>query len=226
MRDPSRPRAFAVAVVAGAAVPLLALLLAVGATDALDAAVIEAVRGPERAWLGPLTVLGSFWVVVSVAAAVLVIGWFANHWREAMAGAMAIGLAAAGIELVKLLIARARPDLLDPVIVETGFSFPSGHAANATVAYGILAWLIGRVSGASSIRALAWALAVAVAIGVGLSRVWLGVHYPSDVVAGWLLGIAVVALVAALNPPASPAPGAAAAREDPAAPRSGPPAAG
>lgn len=226
MRNPRRPRALATAVVAGAAVPLLALLVAIGATDAVDAAVIEAVRGPEAVWLGPLTALGSFWAVVSVAVAVLVIGWFANHWREAMAGALAIGLSAAGIELLRLAIARARPELLDPTIVETGFSFPSGHTANATVAYGIMAWLIGRVAGGRSVRTAAWALAVAVAIGVGLSRVWLGVHYPSDVVAGWLLGIAVVALVAGLNPPASPAPGAAAAREDRAAPRSGPPAAG
>lgn len=211
---------------AGAAVPLLALLVALGATRAIDLAVIDFVRVPERAWLGPLTALGSFWAIVSVAVAVLVIGWFANRWREAMAGALAIGLSAAAIELLKLIVARARPDLLDPTIVETGFSFPSGHTANATVAYGILAWLVGRIAAAPTVRALAWALAAAVAIGVGLSRVWLGVHYPSDVVAGWMLGIAVVALVATLNPPASPAPGAAAALEDRAAPRSGPPAAG
>ncbi len=91
---------------------------------------------------------------------------------------------------MKLLVARPRPPLADARIVADGFSFPSGHATVCAMLYGTLAYLLLR-----QIRA--WPLIVRAAVAVftallifaiGLSRIYLGVHYPSDVLAGWTAG--------------------------------------
>ena len=107
-----------------------------------------------------------------------------------------------------------------------GYSFPSGHTANATIAYGVLGVLVARLPWPTAIRVAIEVVLGAIVFGVGLSRVWLGVHYPTDVVAGWLLGGAIVLIYAALTLPASPAPAEGAVDADPAARRSDRPAAG
>ncbi|MFJ8212003.1 phosphatase PAP2 family protein [Streptomyces sp. NPDC096033] len=93
--------------------------------------------------------------------------------------------------LVKALVARARPHLPDPVSQAPGFSFPSGHAMTATTSCAVLLLallpLVPR-----RWRPLPWALAAVSVVGVGYTRVALGVHWLSDVVAGWFLGLAVV----------------------------------
>ena len=85
--------------------------------------------------------------------------------------------------LLKLLFARPRPNLFPPVVTETSFSFPSGHAMTAVAVYGLLSlllWQRGRHS---------WALLAGLWVPlVALSRVYLGVHYPSDVLASLALG--------------------------------------
>ncbi len=89
--------------------------------------------------------------------------------------------------LIKLLVQRARPVVDDPISHSPGYSFPSGHAFNAAVvatAVVFLLWpLLGRVGHRVSV-----ALAVLGVLLVGLDRVFLGVHFPSDVLAGFLLG--------------------------------------
>lgn len=215
MERPGRSRLVVAAVVTAASFALLGMAVSAGVTAGFDSRVTEWVRVPALAWLQPVTEAGSTPAIVAVAAVVLVVGWLTGGWRDAMAGALAIGIGALAVEIIKLVVGRARPDLLDPALVETGFSFPSGHTANATVAYGVLAWLIG--------RATAWTLAGIVTFGVGLSRVWLGVHHPTDVLAGWLFGATVLLLLAALNRPAPPGPGEGSAHADRAGPRSDPP---
>ncbi|MEU8260979.1 phosphatase PAP2 family protein [Micromonospora sp. NPDC048999] len=100
--------------------------------------------------------------------------------------------------LVKVLVGRHRPELLDPVARASGFAFPSGHALNATLAAGVL--LLVFLPFVRDRRPLRWALwtgAVLVPVVTGLSRVALGVHWTSDVVGGWLLGLAVLAATTA-----------------------------
>jgi undecaprenyl-diphosphatase len=146
-------------------------------------------------------------------------------WRHGLIAAVTILLASVLNSSIKLAIARQRPDLLEPVIVEHGFSFPSGHSALGMVAYGILAVLVSRSRLPSPARgALVFALGALVAL-IGLSRIWLGVHYPTDVLAGWAAGGVIVLIYAAVTRRVSPEPAAAAADADPAAPRSDPPAA-
>jgi undecaprenyl-diphosphatase len=92
-------------------------------------------------------------------------------------------------DVIKAVVARPRPQVGHLVITATGFSFPSGHATQSAAAYGAIALVVRARYGARTGR---WAvgLAVVVTATVGLSRVYLGVHWPSDVVAGWLLGTA------------------------------------
>jgi membrane-associated phospholipid phosphatase len=101
--------------------------------------------------------------------------------------------------VLKLLVGRHRPDLLDPVARATGFSFPSGHALNAALTAGVFVLVLLPVARGWK-RYLLWGSALAVTVLTGLSRIVLGVHWTSDVVAGWLLGIAVVAVTAAAFP--------------------------
>ena len=116
---------------------------------------------------------------------------------------------------VKSLVDRARPALPDPVAHAHGFSFPSGHAQAAMVGYAVLL-LVFLPALRGAWHGLAVAVATVMVVGIGFSRVALGVHYVSDVLAGYALGAAwVAAMAAAFNawrvdrgkPPATPAEG-------------------
>jgi undecaprenyl-diphosphatase len=208
----------------------LAVMVSVDLTDAFDASIIGLVRAPQlNGVLAPLrwiTDLGSTAAVAAVAIVSALLGPLIGTWRSGLGGAMAITLASLGNSAFKVGIARERPSLLEPVIVEHGFSFPSGHSALGMVAYGVLAVVVSRSPLPRAVR-----LPIVVALGllvglIGLSRIWLGVHYPTDVLAGWAAGAVVVLVYAAVTRPWSPAPGVAPAAEDQAAPRSDPPAPG
>ncbi len=222
--------AWKVAVACAGGFVALLVAVALGLTDAIDAALIAAFDVPAApAMLEPLTVvtdLGSTWAIIAVGALVLLAGAVGGHPRDGALGALVIGIGSLTIEMIKRLVGRDRPEVLEPILVEVGYSFPSGHTANATIAYGVLAVLIGRIGLPAPVRLVAWLLLGGIVVAVGLSRVWLGVHYPSDVVGGWLLGGAFVASYAALTRPASPGSASQPAPEDQAAPRSDRPAAG
>lgn len=211
-------------------VALLAIAVSTSVSDPFDRAVIALVRSEAlRSPLAPLrwiTELGSTGAVTVVALVTFGVGVLIGPWLHGLAGAITIGLASVGNQLLKATVARARPDLLEPILEEHGFSFPSGHSALGMVAYGVLAVLVMRSRlpmGAR--RAVVGGLAILVLL-IGLSRVWLGVHYPTDVLAGWTAGAVIVLLYARLTRSVSPEPAAAAVDADPGAPRSGPPAPG
>jgi len=143
-----------------------------------------------------VTVIGSGWLVTIVA--VLAAGWLGwkRHWEEAIA--VLVGLAIIAIAVPELKDAVARPRPPEGLVETRGNAFPSGHATYATVYAWISIILALRIRPGMS-RASAIALAgVAVTVLIGLSRVYLDVHYMSDVFAGWGLGIAALSLTTAI----------------------------
>jgi undecaprenyl-diphosphatase len=95
---------------------------------------------------------------------------------------------------LKAAVDRPRPVWPDPVDSAHYSAFPSGHAMTATVVCGLLLWLLHRHGVSRALWRTALIVAVVSVVGVGLTRIWLGVHWPSDVVGGWLLGATVVTL--------------------------------
>lgn len=134
-----------------------------------------------------------------VAALALLI-WLARRGQWPLAWWVAITMTAGGIvgAVLKLLVGRHRPDLLDPVAQATGYSFPSGHVLNNAVGAGVfLLILLPYTRGHRLRRVLLWSGAVIVPVVTALSRVALGVHWTSDVFAAGLLGVSVVSATAA-----------------------------
>ncbi|GAB7038802.1 MULTISPECIES: phosphatase PAP2 family protein [Catenuloplanes] len=127
--------------------------------------------------------------------------WWRGSRRVALWAVTTIAAGGALGLLLKLLFGRDRPAFLDPVSSAPGYSFPSGHAMTAALASAVLLLMLlpltDRLPYRRLVRAAMWAAALAVALGTGLSRVALGVHWTSDVLGGWIAGIAVVAATAA-----------------------------
>jgi len=140
----------------------------------------SAALGTAVTWFGNNATLIGFVVTVTVALAAFKKYWAA--FRVAFASATG-GLVILGL---KSLFARDRP--LEQVIPATGYSFPSGHAFASTVFYGMMVYLTFRLSKKVWVRAIAVVVFPLVFLAVGLSRVYLNVHFLTDVVGGWLAG--------------------------------------
>ncbi|KRD02228.1 MULTISPECIES: phosphatase PAP2 family protein [unclassified Streptomyces] len=100
---------------------------------------------------------------------------------------------------LKAAVGRARPVWPDPVDSAHYAAYPSGHALTATVVLGLLLWLLYRRGVGRALWRAALAATALSVVGVGLTRIWLGVHWPSDVLGGWLLGAMLVALAIAVQ---------------------------
>ena len=137
--------------------------------------------------------------VLRVAAAAVVLWLWRRRHAPRLAWWVAVTMTVGGLlgAVLKLLVGRHRPDLLEPVARAAGYSFPSGHALNSALAAGVLLLVFLPFTGERpGRRALLWTAAVLVPLITGLCRVALGVHWTSDVIGGWLLGVVVVAATA------------------------------
>ncbi|MGW6685432.1 phosphatase PAP2 family protein [Streptomyces sp. NPDC054961] len=193
----------AAAATAGASVPFALALVLVESQwpplHRLDQDSAERLHSTALAhpgWVRFLEVLSDLvWDPVTMRLLVaLVVAWLVSRraWRlAAWACATAVAGGLIGF-LAKSAVERARPHLPDPVAHAPGFSFPSGHAMTATTSCAVLLLVLLPVV-PRAWRPLPWVLALVTVAGVGYTRVALGVHWVSDVVGGWLLGLAVVA---------------------------------
>jgi undecaprenyl-diphosphatase len=131
-----------------------------------------------------LTNLGSGFVLLPLALALMVLLYRLGRTRDAVFIALVAGGSIALVYLTKDLVDRPRPPM---ALVQTeSFSFPSAHAGDALAVYGASAHALGRRAGLG-VKAGLWLVAALVAGFVGWTRLYLGVHYPSDVVGGYVL---------------------------------------
>jgi membrane-associated phospholipid phosphatase len=192
-------RAALAAVVLGLPFVLLALVVRVrlDAVQPFDEASIRAATDLTRSQPGLRRALlawqGAFragWVNLAVTA-LCVWAWRRRGLRTRALWAFVTLMAAWGVQLVaKQVVHRARPIVEDAVAHAPGYSFPSGHAANTAAACAVVTVLVWPLLGRRGRLAVPAAAAVVVLL-TAADRVLLGVHYPSDVVAGVLLGVAV-----------------------------------
>jgi undecaprenyl-diphosphatase len=134
-----------------------------------------------------ITTLGATQVILVVTAIGLAALATLRHWHGFMTLALSVAATELVVEVVKVLVERQRPPAEDALTQASGFSFPSGHAATAVAVYAVLALLLGRRC-CDRTRIVLAVLGGLVVLAIGASRVYLGVHYPTDVVAGWLTG--------------------------------------
>jgi undecaprenyl-diphosphatase len=145
-----------------------------------------------------ITALGGFTVLTLITLATVAILAMKRRRLQALIFAATVVGGQLLAEAIKLIADRPRPDLVTRFDLVYSSSFPSGHSTMAPVVYLTLAAILAAGEPRRDVRVLIFSLAVAMTVAVGLSRVYLGVHWPTDVLAGWVLGaaIALVAVVA------------------------------
>lgn len=170
-----------------------------GQTQRFDEAVVTWVATHRSGILDHLalevTALGNTLTLALVVILVSAFLWF-THRRYSMA-LLIVAVAGGGILnwLLKDIYNRPRPTVVEWGTDVATQSFPSGHAMSAMVAYGTVAYLSGRLEPTQKLRWSTWIFAAVLIMSIGASRIYLGVHYPSDVVAGFIGGLAWTAVV-------------------------------
>jgi undecaprenyl-diphosphatase len=136
-----------------------------------------------------ITNLGSTLMIVTLGLVIFWLIWKRHSGEEAWRFLMTLAGGAIMNNLLKEIIKRPRPLLTSPLIDETSFSFPSGHTMNATVLYLLLVFYMFRFLDRYKLKWFFIVGLICLVILIGVSRIYLGVHYPSDVAAGFLAGI-------------------------------------
>ncbi|MFB7643948.1 phosphatase PAP2 family protein [Streptomyces sp. NPDC056084] len=139
------------------------------------------------------------WAMRALLAVVVAVLLWRGERLTALWVAATSGLGTAVQQGLKAAVGRDRPRWPDPVDSAGYAAFPSGHAIGVTVAFGLLVWVLALHGAGRGPRTAALVVGVVSALGVGFTRLFLGVHWFSDVVGGWLIGVAVVTLSAAAH---------------------------
>lgn len=174
-----------------------------GETHTFDRVILYGLRDAEGVPIGPhwlqiaaadITALGSVTDLGLVVLLVMLVFLGLRRWREALVLVLASGGGLALSQGLKLLYGRERPPMSLHAVEVVNASFPSGHAMLSAAIFLTLGALMARFTPMKRFKALALATAVVLTVLIGLSRVYLGVHWPTDVLAGWCIGSAWAAL--------------------------------
>ncbi len=178
---------------------IIANLSTDGASDPFDRWLLQSFRDEMgRAayprWFAEairdVSALGSAPVVSLICGVVL--GYLVMIRKRAAALLVLVAIAGGGIlnNVLKSTFERPRPDFIEPLASVSSASFPSGHATFSAITYLTLAALLARTTPRLRLRLYAIAIGLLLTVLVGMTRVILGVHYPTDVLAGWCIGAA------------------------------------
>ncbi|MGO4495431.1 phosphatase PAP2 family protein [Paenibacillus sp. 2RAB27] len=154
-----------------------------------DSSVISSIQGLERPWLTSVmkifTFIGSTPVVVVISIVCLFLFFKFLHHRQELVLFLILVAGTAILNLIlKMIFQRERPSL-HRLIQETGYSFPSGHSMEAFALYAALAFLLWRHVPTRRGRTIVILISILMILMIGISRIYLGVHYPSDVVGAY-----------------------------------------
>jgi undecaprenyl-diphosphatase len=189
------------AVLAGVFLVVFAVVAAgvvTNATTGLDAAISGIFHNSADAPLGPdwllessrdITSLGSYALLTTMVIVASLVLLTIRRWQAA---AYLVAVSISGTVLSTILkhgFDRPRPAFAAELKVFTA-SFPSGHAMMSAVVLLTLAAVVGALVQSRSLRRLVWIMAIILTVVVGISRIHLGVHYPTDVMGGWAIGAA------------------------------------
>jgi undecaprenyl-diphosphatase len=174
--------------------------MAEGDTSAFDNALIGLLRssGPGAEAIGPawfknsmrdVTALGGVTFLTLMTLVVVLALLFHGKRREAVILVATAISAQVSIEALKLFYDRPRPDFLPHILAITK-SFPSGHTTASTAIFLTVATVIASLEARHHAKLLAFVVATFIIVAVGVSRVYLGMHWPTDVLGGWVLGAA------------------------------------
>jgi len=179
-------------IVTAIAFTLLTWMVCRGMTDTADDKISLAVASARTPGLTTLftavTYLGSWEAIVIVCLLSLV------YWKTGESHALAISITAIITTLFRIMlkgiIARPRPTIVSHLVDEGGFSYPSGHAIASMSVYMLVFILLYKIMEQGARKNALLTLCAALPFLIGFSRVYLGVHYASDVLGGWLAGVA------------------------------------
>ncbi len=171
-----------------------------GETKSIDNSILLSMRdsgdpskpiGPERLQyiVRDITALGSMTILTLIT---LFVVFYLFLKREIRSIIYVLSASIGGLILVQILkfaFSRQRPEIVTHLASEISMSFPSGHSAMSAVIYLTLAVLISRIEKSAKTRIFIVSAALIITFLVGVSRVYLGVHYPTDVLAGWMIGL-------------------------------------
>ena len=134
------------------------------------------------------TALGGTMPLIVLIAVVAIYLLLKQHTRTAIAVVASTLLGVIASQILKAVIDRGRPDIVPQLVPEVSGSFPSGHAMMSAIVYLTLGTMLARLEPEKTVRRFILGVAMALTVTIGLSRVYIGVHWPSDVLGGWALG--------------------------------------
>ena len=197
-------RALAAAALAGGGVWALLHLggeMREGETVAFDRRLILALRVPGHpheavgpAWLTDMlrdvSALGSTAIIALATVLATAVLAYRRHWRRALVLIVVVLLAEASDDLLKAIYNRGRPDFAVAGLYTQSQSFPSGHSTASAALWLTIATVSASFEARTDAKVLWFVMAIATILAVGFSRVYLGAHWPTDVLAGWIVGAA------------------------------------
>ena len=177
----------------------LASIATAGNTLSFDRWLIAWLRNPADSSvpIGPrwfrstMLALTAWGNTASLTVLTAIVAGYLLVMRKAATAVYLVSATAGGALLnstLKSIIERPRPDIVTHLVEVNSASFPSGHAMNSAVVFLTLGAVLSRIHTQRRVRSYILAVAISLTVTIGFSRVYLGVHWPSDVLAGWMVG--------------------------------------